>query len=71
MNQIILYSTHCPKCNILQKKLEAKNINYTEVNDVAQMQSLGLLSAPYLSVNGELFDFSAANDWINQEGGNQ
>ena len=29
------------------------------------MQKLGLMSVPYLSVDGELLDFAAANKWIN------
>lgn len=63
---IILYSTHCPKCNILAAKMKAKNIEYVENNDVDEMQKLGLMSVPYLSVDGELLDFAAANKWINR-----
>lgn len=62
---IILYSTHCPKCNILTAKMKAKNIEYVENNDIDEMQKLGLMSVPYLSVDGELLDFAAANKWIN------
>ena len=63
---IILYSTHCPKCNVLTNKLNSKGIQYTEVTDVDEMQKLGLMSVPYLSVDGELLDFAAANKWINR-----
>lgn len=62
---IILYSTHCPKCNILAAKMKAKNIEYVENNDIDEMQKLGIMSVPYLSVDGELLDFAAANKWIN------
>ena len=31
---VILYSTHCPKCCVLEKKLKQKNISYDEVNDI-------------------------------------
>ena len=31
---IILYSTGCPKCKILKKKLEDKNIDYVESDDI-------------------------------------
>lgn len=65
MDNIILYSTHCPKCNILASKLKAKNIDYIENNDVEEMKKLGMQSAPYLSVNGDLLDFAKANKWIN------
>lgn len=61
---IILYSTHCPKCNILAAKMKAKNIEYVENNDIEEMKKLGIMSVPYLSVDGELMDFGTANKWI-------
>ena len=30
---VTLYTTHCPKCGILEKKLASKNIKYEEVSD--------------------------------------
>ena len=33
MNKIILYSTGCPSCNVLKKKLAAKGIQFEENND--------------------------------------
>lgn len=65
MDNIILYSTHCPKCNVLTNKLNSKKIQYKEVTDIDEMQKLGLMSVPYLSVDGKLLDFAAANKWIN------
>lgn len=63
--KIILYSTHCPKCNVLEKKLKTKNIEYKEVNDVEIMREKGYLTVPILEVNGESMDFKKASDWIN------
>ena len=34
---IKLYSTHCPKCIVLEKKLQQKNIPFEEINDVEIM----------------------------------
>lgn len=62
---IVLYSTDCPKCKVLKKKLEEKGIAYQENNSVKEMLSLGINQVPVLKVNGELLDFSAANTWIN------
>ena len=47
--------------------LNSKGIKYKEVTDIDEMQKLGLMSVPYLSVDGELLDFVAANKWINNE----
>lgn len=66
---VTFYSTHCPKCNILEKKLKATNINYVENNDIDVMLSKGLLTAPALEVNGEIYTFTQAIEWLkNQEG---
>ena len=63
--KIILYSTHCPKCNVLEKKLKEKNIIYEEVNDIEIMKEKGYMSVPVLEVDGVNMDFKTANDWIN------
>lgn len=60
-----LYSTHCPKCNVLEKKLKQKNISYEEVNDIEKMKEKGYLSVPVLEVDGVSMDFKTASDWIN------
>lgn len=62
---IILFSTKCPKCKILEKKLKQKNISYEEVNDIEIMKTKGYLSAPVLEVDGISMDFKTANSWIN------
>lgn len=62
---VVLYSTHCPKCNVLKKKLKQKNISYEEVNDIEKMKEKGYLSVPVLEVDGVSMDFKTASDWIN------
>lgn len=66
MNEnIILYSTDCPRCKILKRKLEEKNIRYEERDDMDEMLSLGIMSVPYLKVGEKLFDFREAILWAN------
>ena len=62
-----LFSTGCPKCQILEKKLAQKGIEYNEVNDIQQMLNIGLKSVPWLEVNGQMMDFNQANKWINEQ----
>ena len=62
---IVFHSTHCPKCKILETKLNQKNIEYTENNDVDSMLEKGFTTVPMLEVDGAAMDFKAANDWIN------
>lgn len=64
--KVILYSTHCPKCNVLKKKLESKSIEFEEVNDIDIMTSKGFMQAPMLEVDDQVFDFPNAVKWINE-----
>lgn len=62
---IILYSTHCPKCNILEHKLKEKNIDYTECNDTEEIIKQGFYEAPILKVGDEYMNFGKAIKWVN------
>lgn len=62
-----LYSTKCPKCNILEKKLKEKNINYTEVNDIDAMLEMGLKEVPWLKVENKMLNFQEAVQWVNEQ----
>ena len=63
---IILYSTNCPKCKILEQKLKSKNIKYSEFTDVDKMIEMGFSMMPMLEVDGVIMDFGTANKWINE-----
>ena len=63
---IVLYSTHCPRCVVLEKKLKQKEIDYDEVDDISIMERKEFLSVPILEVDGKIMDFKEANDWINK-----
>lgn len=67
MDNIILYTTHCPKCNILKAKLDEKNISYTEYDNVEFMKDMGITTVPVLNVNNKLLEFKSAVDWVNQQ----
>lgn len=66
---VILYTIHCPKCNVLEKKLASKNIDFTISEDIETMMNKGFKSAPILEVNGMAYDFSQAVKWVNTIGG--
>ena len=63
---VVLYSTGCPKCNILKKKLEDANMEYSVVEDVDVMLSKGLKEVPWLEVDGNLMNFVDSSKWINE-----
>lgn len=62
---IVLYSTGCPRCKVLEKKLESSGFSYEKCTDVDQMVSMGLREAPVLEVDGVRMEFTTANRWLN------
>ena len=64
---VILYSTGCPQCNVLTKKLDTKGIKYAKNDNVDDMVALGIDAVPVLSVDGKLLEFSAAVQWVNAQ----
>ena len=63
--RVDLYTTHCPKCITLEKKLSLKGIEYTEHTDVDEMLAKGYKSAPMLVVDDKEFSFGEAIKWVN------
>jgi len=62
---IKFYSTNCPRCHVLQKKLDSKNIQYELHTDTQEMIDLGLVNAPALQLEeGQLLDFKQSIEWI-------
>lgn len=65
---IVLYSTHCPNCRALERKLEEKHIEYTVIDDLELMKQLNIKSAPQLQIDGgELLNFSQAYKWLKEQ----
>ena len=66
-----LYSTGCPKCKVLEKKLTNAGIEFKihdNVDEVAAFcDSLGLTSVPVLEVNGKYLNFGDAIKWVGEQ----
>lgn len=67
MNEVIMYSTHCPKCTVLATKLKNKKIEYTEITDLNILEQKGFLTVPQLEINGKILDFKEAVEWVNSQ----
>lgn len=73
MDNIILYSTNCPKCKVICKKLAQKNIEFTEIDCkadatyISMLSGKGFSSMPVLQVGEQYFNFSQANKWIGEQ----
>jgi len=61
---IILYHTEgCPKCKVLEKALNDKNIKYESIIGIDAMLEKGFKSAPMLEVDGEALTFPKALEY--------
>ncbi len=66
-NDVILYSTGCPKCRVLETKLTEAGVKFTKNESVDEMLAMGLTEAPALSVNGEVLGFLSAVRWVDAQ----
>lgn len=64
---VTLYTTHCPKCSVLEKKLKMAGVEYTPSEDIQKMLELGFKSAPVLDVDGEIYLFKEACIWADDQ----
>lgn len=67
--EIILHTIHCPKCNVLEKKLQNKNVSFIKNTNEEIMKELGIELTPVLEVDGQLLDFKQANQWLEEYNG--
>lgn len=65
MNEIKFYTIDCPACMVLEKKLEAKGVVFTKINDIETLQSLNIEQFPVLEVNDEFLSYPKAVKWVN------
>lgn len=68
MEEVLLYSTHCPKCKVLAQKLDQKGITYklkATADDLEEIIEKGYKSVPILVVGDNYMDFMKAIEWIN------
>lgn len=61
---IKIYTTGCPNCNILERKLFEKGIYFEEETDVKKMVDLGFETVPMLDVDGNIMDYKEALEWV-------
>lgn len=62
---MILYTIDCPKCKVLEKKLNQKNIIYDICKDTEIMSKKQIIKLPMLEVDDRLLSFKEAVNYIN------
>ena len=65
MPSVVVYTIHCPACNILEKKLQKAGIEYSVVDNETKMTNIEQF--PMMSVDcGPLMTLKEANQWIKE-----
>lgn len=66
---IILYSKGCPKCYVLEKKLEKSGLEFEVKKDFNNQEliDLGFNFLPVLEVDGKKMGFNDAIDFVNSK----
>ena len=63
-----MYTTHCPKCDVMERKLNEAKIQFESIDDLGTVlevaKSGGFTVAPLLEVDGKVMDFKDGIDWI-------
>lgn len=63
-----LYTIHCPACDVLQKKLDMKSINYELITSEDVFRELGIDMFPVLQIDdGPLMNFTSARKWVDAQ----
>lgn len=63
---VVLFSTGCPKCRVLEQKLNQKNIDFTLSDNIDEIIEKGFMTAPVLKVDDDYLEFGQAIKWVNQ-----
>ena len=66
---ITLYTIGCKNCDILEKKLKTKNIEFVRVSDEDTIKAKGFGDSffPILDVDGVVMSYKTAIQWVNNQ----
>lgn len=72
MESIVLYSSHCPKCDMIEKILKEKGINFDVVDDenfyLPLAEENNIDSMPFADVNGKILNTKELQEYIKNRG---
>lgn len=63
---VTLYTSKCPRCIVLEKKLDEAGITYEVFDDVDEMIKMGITTVPMLKVDDTMMNFKEAVKWIKE-----
>lgn len=61
---VTLYTTHCPKCRVLERQFDKMGVNYTLSEDTDKLVRAGYQMAPMVELeDGTFLNFKEAFAW--------
>lgn len=63
---VVLYTNHCPCCEVLEGRLKAAGIRYRVVDDTRLMLEMGLTTMPMLQTDDMMMNYPAALKWLEE-----
>ena len=64
--KVKLYTTHCPKCKILEERLNEKKIKYETVDNIEELQKMNFKSVPNLEIDGKIYNYLESIKYLNK-----
>lgn len=61
---MVLYTTGCPRCEMLEKLLNDKGLKYEVCTDKDVMAGKGFETVPMLEVDGKTMNYKDAVRWV-------
>ena len=61
---VILYSTGCPQCKVLEQKLKDAGIDFEVSDEIDKIVEMGFMTAPVLEVDEKYMNLQAAFQWV-------
>ena len=67
---IVLYTTDCPQCRVLESLLTSKGLQHQLVTDFIEINRVaaaaGLSSVPIMKLDGMIMSYPQAIRWVNE-----
>lgn len=67
--EIVLYTTNCPQCQVLEAAMKSKDIAYRVVTDVPEIMTVaaatGIHSVPIMRLDDAIMPYADALRWVN------
>ena len=64
--KVKLYTTHCPKCKILEERLNEKKIKYEVIDNIEELQKMNFKSVPNLEIDGKIYNYLDSIRYLNK-----